>query len=140
MAYRESPDGETIVVVGVGKAVIGLDRETGQRLWHQDADVPLGGAVHAVRVVGELAVALAGHSVMALDYRTGEVRWKVRLAHPAVTLLVHGDRWFVGSQGEVSALSDAGQLLWHDDFPGMGLQGPAIAIGARGVAQLGDAS
>ncbi len=140
MAYRESPDQETIVVAGVGKGIIGLDRETGQRLWFQGADAGLGGAVHAVRVVGELVVALAGHQVMALDYRTGDVRWKLQLTHPAVTLLVHGDRWFVGGQGELSAVSDAGKLLWHEDFVGLGVQGPAIAIGSRAVAQFGEAS
>ena len=140
VVYREVLEGESIVVVGAGNAVIGLDRETGGRRWRHDVDLALGGAVHGVRVIDRMVAALAGHWVVALDYRTGALCWKHRLAHPALTLLVHRDRWFVAGQGEVTALSEGGEALWHDRLAGLGLDGPAMAIGDRAVTTTGDTS
>lgn len=133
MTYRQS-NNDTTLVVGCGRSVVALDRDTGKPIWRVDSICSIGAAVMVVRVVDEVVVVLGGSRIVVLDRGAGAEQWRIDLSHAATSLLVNVDRWFVGGAGEVSCVTPQGALLWTNSMSGLGVLGPAMAIGDVAVS------
>ncbi len=69
-----------------------------------------------------LHIGVGGH-VVAIDPRTGDEVWRMKLKTSA-TVTIHrvGARLFAGANGELYCLDAAtGNPLWHNKLPGLGL-------------------
>ena len=117
-----SLDRSAVYLPLTGGRVVGLDRESGAKLWESD----LGGIVSAAVAVGEAAVYVAtrklaedgseaGASLRALDKSTGLTLWSKDYPRPFTSpLTVHGGRLYAGSaDGSFYAIAAAdGGVLW----------------------------
>jgi outer membrane protein assembly factor BamB len=126
MTYR-SGSSAAPVIVGFGGKVFALDPETGRRIWAWD-----GGTSSAVRLCVEegRVYVLARTCLACVEAARGSLIWQLTIPI-ADTLLVSGDRIFVGGAGEVRCYSGDGALLWEDEFKGMGLGAVALAVEGR---------
>lgn len=117
--------------------IFGVDPVTGRVLWEHKHD----GGVHsstALLITPAAIYAATFSSITCLRYPTGELLWEAKtVVNGRATLLLEGDRLFVGKQGEIECFSLIGQSLWHNRFKGKGM-GP-VALGVPdNVAQSDD--
>jgi len=117
--------GEEILVVAFNSRVFGLDARTGTRLWSY-ADV-IGTPRLAVR---DGRVYALGGNLVALDQKTGALLWQqVGLFQSAdPTLLLEGDRLYLGGRGKAYCYTIEGQLLWEEGFKGQGVGAVSLAF------------
>jgi outer membrane protein assembly factor BamB len=123
-AYRSSDPISDLVFVAFNGRIFAMDARTGERKWVHDFDSRM-----SVRLVvrDDRIIALAS-GLTCLDAASGRVAWTTERVS-ADTLLVHGDRVFIGGSGEVRCFdATTGKLLWHDGYDGMGLGAVAIAV------------
>lgn len=77
-------------------------------------------------MAGEMIYVGGNGSITAIDRRTGQSAWQVKLPGSWMTkgyvnLLVSGDNIFANSGGKLACLSRKdGTLMWVNDLPGMG--------------------
>lgn len=112
-------DGERIYAADVEGLVVALDRLSGDKLWEQELDLPVSGAIgagHGLVLVGTLK-----GEIIALDAASGEEKWRARvnsevLAPPAT----NGDVVLVQTQDDRLVAFDAatGSQRWiHQNTP-----------------------
>lgn len=85
----------------------------------------------------ELMYLATRRHVVALDAASGEEVWRTKLPHGdsigAMSLLVRGDRVFVGGCGHVHCLRAAtGEVVWSNDLPKLGYQTVILAMRGAG--------
>jgi outer membrane protein assembly factor BamB len=128
-AYRSSDPISELVFVAFNGRIFAMDGVTGERKWVHDFDVR-----RSVRLVvrDDRIIALALRARLScLDAAGGRVAWTTEQMD-GDTLLVDGNRVFIGGGGEVQCLdATTGKLLWRDGFEGMGLGQVAIAVAGQ---------
>lgn len=130
MSYRDrEPDTSNLLLVGAGRVVLGLDAATGNERWRTESICGITERVNVVRVEGDLVLAAAAANLVALDRRTGTIHWKVVLEHPVRSVVLTPDAIYACGQGVVCRVSREGEIVWTNGLSGLGMQGPAIAIG-----------
>jgi outer membrane protein assembly factor BamB len=114
----QQQQGAPLVVVAIGTKLVGMNAQTGQRVWEVAAECD------RLHVEDQRVFALAINELLCLDLWAGTLLWKSKLpigGHRA-SLLVHGGLVVVGGAGEVVGFAaDTGKLLWHDPFKGYGV-------------------
>ena len=150
-------DGGIVYGLGAWGGLFAVSLEDGNELWRRDLVADFGavkpgyGFTTAPTVIGDLLVVEAGgadgHSIVALDRETGELRWStgddsVRYQSPMifdlgdVTLLVAvTDRYLFGLEPET------GEVLWkhpHTEDEGRGFSSAqAVQVGEKGILLSG---
>jgi hypothetical protein len=100
------------IIVSTATDVRAYRADDGRQLWRQDvgspAIVPLANGVNAV------VVALADHTMAALNLETGAVNWRVPIAMTPTGVVANGDRVYFGtSEGPACAYTqDGGRMDW----------------------------
>ncbi|KYF69456.1 outer membrane protein assembly factor BamB family protein [Sorangium cellulosum] len=117
--------------------LFGVDPVTGRMLWEHKLDGMMQSST-ALLITPTTIYAASFSRITCLRYPTGELLWEAKTAVSGrATLLLEGDRLFVGKQGEIECFSITGQSLWHNRFKGKGM-GP-VALGVPdNVAQSDD--
>jgi len=129
MATNRAP----ILVVALGKTVIGFDAFTGERLWEQDTP---GTSTPRLAVLGDCVFVLS-NGVQCLRMATGELVWQGAEGYGETFLVAHGVVLVGTGGGEVTAYSAAdGRLLWHDGLQGKGMLKIAFAMEGGPVVQI----
>lgn len=132
--YRETGSASPLVAAFSGN-VFGLDSATGRVLWEQELDTA--GNPSALVVTESFVYVATFRTLACLHYRTGKIVWSVD-THVAgrATLMLHGERLFVGKRGVIECFSLSGESVWRNDFKGKG-EG-AIALGHPGAVMQAD--
>ena len=122
-----------VLVVAFGSRVLGLDPARGAVVWKHELT---GTASEIFLVVTPTLVVAVGYvGIACFRYPTGEKLWSADSATSGrPTVLLDGDRLFVGRMGEVECWSLSGTRLWHEPFKGFGMGPVAIGVPDR-VAQ-----
>ncbi|WP_434047728.1 MULTISPECIES: outer membrane protein assembly factor BamB family protein [Sorangium] len=117
--------------------LFGVDPVTGRVLWEHKLEGMMQSST-ALLITPTAIYAASFSRITCLRYPTGELLWEAKTAVSGrATLLLEGDRLFVGKQGEIECFSITGQSLWHNRFKGKGM-GP-VALGVPdNVAQSDD--
>jgi len=110
--------GEGVVVLGcAGGPLLGVAAEDGRRLWSQSID-PAGYAAAPVVAGNWVYVGSRGGQFVAVEVRSGKLRWRVDLGAPIrQTAAVADDRVFVTAEDlQVRCFAaDTGRLLWTSE-------------------------
>jgi outer membrane protein assembly factor BamB len=159
--YRTSGEPPPLVIAVVGNVVNALDRRTGETVWTAATEPSNATYRIAMRVaVGDnyVVVFSAGSPtsmwsadvapiVTALDFATGQVRWRVELNRIAVnvglvegTLMIDQDQVLVATMATLTALSLVdGRVQWSEALQGASGEGPRpIALAVPGRSQQAD--
>jgi len=126
MPYREPEQRSPIVVCATSEHVIGLHRDTGERVWTLDFE-GLGTSLRLAFAGDHVFVGMSRGLACVVE-RTGEVVWKQATKIAAMTLLLDGDRIVVGGSGRVACFDLHGEELWRDELHGMGLEGLSLGV------------
>lgn len=124
--YRSQALAGELVVVVSDKYAFAIDASSGMTRW-----------AYALRtrpcraVVANDRVYIAGDAELAsVDYQTGKQIFHIHTnLAPDVTLVVDGDRIYVGARGMVGCFDQFGQKLWGNDLgtaSGIGFALPGI--------------
>jgi outer membrane protein assembly factor BamB len=125
--YREIVLAAPLVVVASGKFVFGIEVSNGMTRWAYALKA------HPCRaVVANDRVYVAGHTELAcLEYLSGKQIFHINTQITTdVTLMVDGERIYLGSQGRVACFDHVGRKLWSNDLgtsEGVGLAVPGMA-------------
>jgi hypothetical protein len=127
-AFRDASP--PVLVVAFGAHVIGVQPETGARLWERTLD----GAYYPRLHLLPAHVLVLSNELQCLELASGRTIWKA--ATPGGTLLCDDRHAYVGGGGEAWAVRlQDGAVLWHDEYKGKGIAD--VALGICGVvAQL----
>lgn len=141
--YREQPPpvevDRTILVVGIGGNVLGLDRFTGQVRWENGLPGGGYGEVYIALRFGVLMVSARDNEIYRLDYHTGKTMWQQQTSSRGrATILIEHDHIVVGKGGELDAFDHHGRPLWRQQLEGRGIGSVALAFPGN-VAQADDA-
>lgn len=141
MSYRNETD-ESIVVVGMGGRLLGLDRDTGAIRWENGLEGGGHGKVFIAIVAlpkGQHVLAASkGRRLFCVRYDDGETVWATPTrAGGKPTILVEHDRIFVSQGGHVTAFAYDGTELWTQPLRGRGIE--VAALGVPGKVVQGDA-
>ena len=109
-------DGASVFVVGIDGKVFGVDPATGRSLW-----------VHDVGGWGPVELAIGDDRVFAIsvepkvtciEYPGGRLLGSAKLprSEPGGRLLIEGRQLYVAGAGEVTCVSEQGQVLWTEAF------------------------
>jgi outer membrane protein assembly factor BamB len=120
--YR-TPD-QPILIVAFNGWVFGLDATTGKTNW----ETHVGGNTVRIAVTDDRVYAVTYDSVTALQYATGKFLWRTKISTTGDTLLIAGDRIYLGGNGKVECLSRDGSYLFVNEFKGKGFGGTAIGV------------
>lgn len=134
--YREVGEASPILVSAFNGRVFGLDPRSGAIVW--SVLVENGMTVEIVIVQGTV-IAATMHRLAFIEYLSGRALGVVPLGagYPArPTMVVEGNRIFIGGSGEVSCYAATGQLLWSQKFPQQGIG--AVALGVPGNVRQAD--
>ncbi|KYF52254.1 outer membrane protein assembly factor BamB family protein [Sorangium sp. So ce854] len=139
MSEYRTTAAKPVLVAAFLDRIFGVDPVKGRVLWEHKQD----GIVHpstgtALLITPAAIYAASVSRITCLRYPTGELLWEAKTALSGrATLLLEGDRLFVGKQGEIECFSLTGQSLWRNRFKGKGI-GP-VALGVPdNVAQPDD--
>lgn len=140
--YREQQQpaevDRSILVVGLGGSVLGLDRFTGQVRWENGLPGGGYGEVFIALRFGALIVSATDDEVYRLDYHTGKTLWQQRTRSAGrATILIEHDHIVVGKGGELDAFDHHGRPLWQQKLEGRGVGRLALAFPGN-VAQADD--
>jgi outer membrane protein assembly factor BamB len=135
MDYRVAPPNAPLLVVSSN--VVALDRATGQQRWIYS----LGGeTARRYALDGERIFVFDSESrVHCLDVATGTCLGVVTLTSvpDQNTMLLDGDRLYVGGSGRIAALDRNGNLLWEVSVPPSGRRSLAgLAIPGGSMVQV----
>ena len=127
--------GSPVLVVAFGDRLFGMRREDGAVLFEHE--VPFN---PDVEVVGNrIIVCGGGCAVCCFEYPSGRPlgRAEVEMSQSyRPTMLIEGDRIFIGASGQVACLDLDGRVLWTEKFKGKGMSPVAFAM--PGVARQAD--
>ncbi len=73
-------------------------------------------------------VALTGRNAVGLDVDTGETLWTLDLPIVPMSFVCYEAMVICTGVGHVLAVSMSGELLWHNELPGLGLQQVMLAV------------
>ncbi|WP_433936503.1 PQQ-binding-like beta-propeller repeat protein [Sorangium cellulosum] len=137
MSEYRTTAAKPVLVAAFLDQIFGVDPVTGRVLWEHKQN-GMGHSSTALLITPTAIYAATFSSIICLRYPTGELLWEAKTAvNGRATLLLEGDRLFVGKQGEIECFSVTGQSLWHNRFKGKGM-GP-VALGVPdNVAQSDD--
>lgn len=128
-----------LAVVAFGGRAIGIDAQSGQRVWEHDTGIREEG--NRVFVCENRVFLQSGKHLLCLDYGTGRRLWTSEV--PPVftfvnsTMTAFAGLVLLGSRGEVACYrANDGARLWHDEFKGYGLS--AVSIAVPGLAVQSD--
>jgi outer membrane protein assembly factor BamB len=125
--YRQSAGAADLVVVASGKYAFAIDAVSGMTRWAYALQVS-----PCRIVVANDKVYLAGdHELASVDYATGKQIFHVNTdLSPDVTLMIDGERIYVGAAGKVACFGQLGQKVWGNDLgtsSGVGFAVPGLA-------------
>lgn len=128
----------SILVVGIGGFLYGVDRMTGQARWQNELPGGGHGEVFIGLRYGVLAVSATDDVLFRIDYWTGQTLWSQRTRGSGrATILVEPDLIVVGKGGYINAFDHFGRPLWLQELKGRGWG--RLALGFPGnVAQADD--
>jgi outer membrane protein assembly factor BamB len=127
--YRETE--QPVLVTAFNGQVFGLDPNTGKILWDEN----VGGNTVRVAVTEDRVYAATYDGLTALEYPSGKKLWQAKTTMSA-TLLVVGNRIYLGGDGKMECVSTDGQPLFKNGFTGKGMGG--IAFGVPGAVAQSD--
>ena len=137
-------DGERLFVAGMRDLLVCLDVATGAERWRVDFprlghELPAFGFVSSPLVVGDTVHVQAGGAVVALDARSGALRWRAledgggdesAFSSPALATLAGRRQLLAQSRTTLAGLDPAdGTVLWSrpiQAFRGMNILTPAV--------------
>lgn len=117
------------MIAAAGRYAVRLDHASGKEMWRSKPLCGAGRMATVVRVEGDIAYVGAGANVNSLDAGSGESRWQAVLSHAVTNLIVTPERILAGGEGRISCVLLDGQVAWTNDLKGLGVVGPAMAIG-----------
>lgn len=122
MTYRDPPP-PPVLVVAIGKHLVGMDPRDGRHLWDRVFDHGSQPRVWAL----EDRVYVLGVRLVCLELGTGKTLWESE-AH-GDTLLVANGLVIVATPGQVFGVDPiSGGVAWHDELPGKGWSSVALAL------------
>jgi len=130
--YRDNASTGELVYLAFAGRVFALVKASGDVAWRRD----FGYGEICLHVEDEVMFVACENLVVALDPRTGEVRWKTEVQLPASRpplMLVDASAIFVSRLGEIACLSRNGELRWSDPLKGIGYGAPTLAVRGRSV-------
>jgi outer membrane protein assembly factor BamB len=134
--YRDPPElRHSILVVGLGGQLVGLDARTGEVRWRNM--LPNGGIgpVHIAFRLGVLVVSPEDMMVCRIDYLTGRTLWsRPTSGQGRATILVEPDLIVIAKAGIIDGFDHAGAHLWKKGLRGHG-DGPTALAFPGNVAQ-----
>jgi hypothetical protein len=113
--YRE-PSPTPVLIATVGSTVVGVDAASGTALWKHALGDPAGTATLTLLVTPTFILAAGGALLACMRYPGGELLWTVPKRNGRAALLLHGDRVYASSDGEVESFTLTGQRLWGTNF------------------------
>src|SRR5580765_4150907 len=139
-------DGESLYVAGMRDVLVCLDARTGAGRWRVDfveklkAPLPAFGFVSSPLVDGDAVYVQAGASVVRLDKRTGEIRWRSlkddggmngsAFSSPVLAELAGRRQLIAQTREKLAGLDPAtGEVLWSQVVPafrGMNILTPVV--------------
>jgi outer membrane protein assembly factor BamB len=114
---------EAILVVGFNGRVLGLHPTTGEIVWEHE----LGGVAVRLAVTPHRIYAASGEVTVALEYPSGTLLWQADVQH-ADSLLLVGDRLYIGTNGTIECLTTSGQRVFKNGLTGKGYGAVALAV------------
>jgi outer membrane protein assembly factor BamB len=134
-------EGPVVAAVTAGNAAVGLSSSDGSALWRLPVKVPHVNPEGGWLKLRDGAAYLASmdNRVMAVDARTGEVRWTVQTAgNPSIRRTRAGDL-LVTAGGTVLAIAmDSGAVRWRRALESITAAGPILDAGPALVASGSD--
>jgi outer membrane protein assembly factor BamB len=142
-------DGPDLAVAASWNGGIAVIDAQGRKVWERALAEPSGATPVLVDLDGDgrMEIAInAGSRLLALDGRTGGLRWEFRTASggvlvtPAVGEFIRGrpPRMVTGDdQGAVYAIDESGRLLWRQDRLYGPREVPEPAIRLSGISEIG---
>ncbi len=140
--YRIEPAlmGERAFAAAANGTVAAFNAESGERLWRQDLDVTITGAVG----IGEsgVAVGTADAEVILLDPDSGDVQWRQRVSSEVLAPPAVGQGSVVvrtGDGGVFALEADSGEQRWlyRSGVPALSLRGHASPVLVNGGVIVG---
>jgi outer membrane protein assembly factor BamB len=119
---KDASEDRSVLVVGLNRRVMGFDAHSGKPRWEHV--LPQGSSEVEIVVHEGRVYASSGYQLMCLGYPDGRLIDTIALPGTykgRPTMLVEGDRLYVGLRGEICCFDLAGQLLWHDGLSGKGV-------------------
>jgi outer membrane protein assembly factor BamB len=138
--YRDDHAAATVLVVAFRGKVLGIDARTGQRLWQQ--------AIGESFVIDEVELIITparvfvcdGKVLACLEYPSGTWIGATPLpgkyAGGRPTMVLQGEALYVATTASVTCFDNAGQVVWHDPFEGLGFG--SMALGFPGNVRQAD--
>lgn len=159
---RSTPaaDEESLYVGGIRDVLVCLDVRTGSERWRVDlakqfdAPLPTFGCVSSPLLVGETVVIQGGAGCVALDRKTGAVRWRSLVdeggmngsafSSPLLSRIGDREQLLVQSRTKLAGLEPStGKELWTREIPafrGMNILTPVVDEGRIFTSSYGGAS
>jgi outer membrane protein assembly factor BamB len=128
MTYREDGrEDRSILVAAFSGSLFGLDPATGTVRWqHAVGDGTVELQFRAGRVF-----ACTTQTLYCFEYPSGVLLGRVPIPDQyggRATMVIEGDRIFIGTSGELSCFDLAGKVLWTQPFQGRGFGSMAIGF------------
>jgi outer membrane protein assembly factor BamB len=125
--YRQMAIAADLVVVCSGRYAFAIDAASGMTRWAYGLNASPCRAV----VASDKVYVASDRELAALAYATGKPIFHVQTElFPDVTLVVDGERIYVGARGKVACFDQVGQKLWGNDLgtgSGVGFAVPGLA-------------
>lgn len=125
MHRDNTKEDRSILVVGIGGNVLGLDRATGEERWRVEVDPRFDGGTGTIELVvhrGRVIATGSTKDIVFIDYLTGEELARIQTSggKGRASMLVDGDVLIVGKEGRIDCYTLDGDYRWENGLKGLG--------------------